>query len=129
MGSRREPIRVAVAEDDAGLREAVASTLRDRGLEVVEATDGGTLLSALQRGGVTLVVTDLRMPVLHGSDVISLRRLSGDRTPFVVITGAPAMVAETVLGPGVTIVHKPFTDDALVRAVSSALGADLDELV
>lgn len=117
-------VRIAVAEDDAELREVLAETLRERGLEVVEATDGATLLAAIRRGGIALVVTDHMMPGLAGGDVIGLCRLTGDRTPFVVVTGAPHAIIESIrTAHDVRLLRKPFTCEALLDAVAEALEA------
>ena len=116
--------RIAVADDDHELRTLIAELLRERGLDVVEASDGATLLGLLHRGGISLVVTDLWMPRLTGSDVIQLRRSSGDTTPFILITAAPSAVAEQVLeSDWVKVLYKPFTEDSIVRVVQDTLGA------
>ncbi|HTJ47313.1 MAG TPA: response regulator [Kofleriaceae bacterium] len=120
---RRDQIRVAVAEDDHGMRRAVADTLREQGLEVVEAVDGATLLSAIRRGGITLAITDLLMPGLAGSDVIGLCRVTGVHVPFIVVTGAPDVITTAVVGaPGVIVLRKPVAIDALLAAVAQAIG-------
>jgi CheY-like chemotaxis protein len=117
--------RLALAEDDAGLREAVAQALREHGLEVVEAADGGALIGILRRGNVSLVVTDLMMPGLRGDDVLRYYRQKGDKIPFVVITAAPAPIVEQVAKfDFVTLLRKPFTEQALLEAVLAALGID-----
>jgi DNA-binding response OmpR family regulator len=116
--------RIALADDDVEVRQLLAELFREQGMEVLEATDGATLLGMLQRTDVTLVVTDLWMPHLTGSDVLELRRKSGDRTPFLVITAAPLAVAEPVLQTeGVTLLRKPFTEQDVVAAVQAALDA------
>lgn len=114
--------RVAVADDDHDLRALIADLLRERGFDVVEAADGATLLAMLHRGDVSLVVTDLWMPRLTGSDVLQLRRSSGDKTPFIVITAAPSAIADPLLqNEWVTVVHKPFTEEMILRAVTENL--------
>lgn len=117
--------RLAVAEDDPGVREAVVTALRDQGHEVIEAADGGALLGILRQSEVQLVVTDLMMPGLRGDDVLRYHRSKGDRTPYVVITAAPAFIIEMVEKlEGVTLLRKPFTEDALLQAVSAGLGVN-----
>jgi CheY-like chemotaxis protein len=114
--------RIAVADDDHELRTLIADLLRDRGLDVVEASDGATLLAMLHQGGISLVVTDLWMPRLSGSDVLQLRRSSGDTTPFVLITAAPTAVAEQVLdAAGVKVLYKPFTEESILRVIHESL--------
>lgn len=114
--------RLAVAEDDPGVREAVATTLRDDGHEVLEACDGHALLGLLRQSTVHVVVTDLMMPGLRGDDVLRYHRAQGDRTPFVVITAAPAPVVEMVAQlEAVRLLRKPFTEAALLEAVRASL--------
>lgn len=120
---RRDQIRIAVAEDDAELRAVLAETLRERGLEVVEAIDGATLLAAIRRGGITLAVTDHFMPGLAGGDVLGLCRITGEHMPFIVVTGAPHEISDALADlPDVLMLRKPFTPDELLVAVASALG-------
>ena len=116
--------RLAVAEDDAGVREAVAATLREQGHEVLEAVDGSALLGILRAGAVQLVVTDILMPGLRGDDVLRYHRSKGDRTPFVVITAASTPIVEMVAKvESVTLLRKPFTEEALIAAVDAGLNA------
>jgi DNA-binding NtrC family response regulator len=114
--------QIALAEDDHGLRDAVAEALREEGLDVIEAINGNGLVGILQRSRVAVVVTDLLMPGLRGDDVLRLVRAAGDRTPFVVITAAPAPVVENVKAyPVVSVLCKPFTIEALIGAVRDAI--------
>jgi DNA-binding response OmpR family regulator len=118
-------MRVALAEDDHDLRHALAETLRDAGIEVVEAASGNQLLAIVRSTRVELVVTDLMMPGLRGDDVLKLFRAAGDRTPYLVITAAPDWVVDGLAGEDrVTILRKPFTVDAVLAAVTRALASD-----
>ncbi len=70
-------VRVLIVEDDRFLRRACEASLRQRGFEVVTASDGEEGL----RLGTTppypdVVLLDLLMPKVHGIEV--LRRLKGD---------------------------------------------------
>lgn len=111
---------VAVADDDAGFRQAIAATLREHGIEVIEAADGATLIAVMRRVHLALAITDLRMPRLTGTDVIGLMRSTGDTTPFLVITGMPdAMRREASRWGDVTVIEKPITEARLLDAVSA----------
>src|SRR5689334_2361373 len=58
--------RVVVADDDALLRQGIASLLRGAGYDVVgEAGDAGELLQRVRADQPDLVVTDIRMPPSH----------------------------------------------------------------
>ena len=56
-----------VVDDEREIAELVAETLRQDGLEVETATSGRAALARLARGGIDLVVSDLRMPDLDGA--------------------------------------------------------------
>jgi FixJ family two-component response regulator len=113
---------VAVADDDPGFRSSVAEILREHSFDVVEAADGAMLLGILNRNAVQAVITDLAMPRLRGEDVINLVRLSGDQTPFVVLTGVPDVVnREVTRWPKVKLLKKPVSEEALLRAVSESI--------
>jgi DNA-binding response OmpR family regulator len=116
------PVRVALAEDDRELRETIAASLRERGIEVLEATDGASLLAIVRRTAIDLVITDLWMPSLSGSDVVVTRRREGDQTPVILITAAPPHASEHVVAiEHVTILRKPFTEDDLLGLIQRAL--------
>ena len=64
-----EQLRVVVAEDDALLREGIASLLRDAGHEVVgRAADAGTLLLKVRSYTPDVAIVDVRMPPGRGDD-------------------------------------------------------------
>jgi len=58
--------KVLVVEDDAGQRELLASGLRSRGCEVVEAANGRLALEALEDFVPDLILLDLMMPEVDG---------------------------------------------------------------
>jgi len=118
-------MRVALAEDDHDLRQALADTLRDAGIDVVEAASGNQLLAIVRTTQVALVVTDLMMPGLRGDDVLRLFRSAGDRTPYLIITAAPTWIVDALADEDrVTVLRKPFTVDAILAAVTRALASD-----
>jgi DNA-binding NarL/FixJ family response regulator len=58
-----EPLRVVIAEDDALLREGIASLLRDAGHQVVgTAADAPTLMLKIRSYVPDVAIVDLRMP-------------------------------------------------------------------
>ncbi len=118
-------MRVALAEDDHDLREALAETFREAGIEVIEASSGNQLLAIVRSRRVALVVTDLMMPGLRGDDVLRLFRSAGDHTPYLIITAAPQWVIDDLAGQErVTILRKPFTVDTVLDAVRQLVPDD-----
>src|ERR1700691_1369326 len=90
---RSRPPRVLVADDDPEMRRLVSDTLRKDGHEIVEEPDGGRLLvrvaALYQKTGalpVDLIVSDIRMPVCTGLDILQGMRAARWRTPVVLMT-------------------------------------------
>ena len=123
--------RVVLAEDDADLRDMLASALRADGYDVIEAADGAELLAAVSRDPVGLagapapavIVTDIRMPGRSGLEVLADLRQAHVATPVIVITGfgdATALAEAKRLGVA-AVFDKPFDLDDLRAAVRNLL--------
>jgi two-component system response regulator FlrC len=78
--------RVLVVDDEEGVREFVAESLARDGHEVVEAENGARAIAALESDGFDVVVTDLKMPVLDGMEVVRRARASWPDTEIIVLT-------------------------------------------
>ncbi len=79
--------RVLVVDDSELTRDLVVATLRELGLDVLEAVDGAGALAKLEAEEVSLLVTDLDMPVMDGFELIRRVRLSRrSRLPIVVLS-------------------------------------------
>ena len=123
------PPRILLVDDEEGFRFAAKVALRRGGYRVEEAADGkealAKILSARDAGDpFALVVTDIRMPEMSGTELIDVLRESGDRTPVCAITcfGDKALVAE-LAGKGCTEhLEKPFDPENLVAWVGGQLG-------
>jgi len=71
-------LRALVCDDDSGYRLQVRDLLEQRGVEVLEASDGQDAMNLFVKESVDLVVTDFLMPKIDGLQVIRNIRLSGE---------------------------------------------------
>jgi CheY-like chemotaxis protein len=116
---------VLLAEDDLELRKLIAATLREEGYEVVEATNGMELLDSLEimvaRRIPYAIVSDVRMPLLSGMDVLAVIRASSTQVPVVLITafGDADTHGEAHDLGAVAILDKPFDMSALTALLGS----------
>ncbi len=82
-----EPLRIALADDQALVRAGLRALLEAHGIAVVlEAADGGELLQRLAVEPVDVVLSDIRMPGIDGIEALVQLRASGDLTPVLLLT-------------------------------------------
>lgn len=87
MDADAAPVTVAIVDDDAIVRSALASYLQAGGFEVVhQATNGEEALSAILRRPVDVVIMDVRMPKMDGIRATAELRRLAPRTKILIIT-------------------------------------------
>lgn len=106
---------VIVAEDDCEMRRLITSALQAQHYPTLEAADGANLLELLCAARASnqlpaLILSDIRMPGVHGLTVLKTVRGWGWRVPFVVITSfGSEQTLSTAIGLGATaVLSKPF---------------------
>jgi len=114
---------VLVVDDDAGIRELLASSLEFAGHRVLLATDAATALRALRQEHADVVVLDVMLPDADGFDMLRLVRSQGDETPVVFLTARDApedRIAGLVSGAD-DYVTKPFAIGEVIARVHAVL--------
>lgn len=82
-----DPVRIALADDQALVLKGLSSLLADLGIEIaLEATDGAALLAALPQRPVDVILSDIRMPGMDGIAMVQALRERGDATPVILLT-------------------------------------------
>jgi CheY-like chemotaxis protein len=117
---------ILLIDDMAGVRRAVVSMLKQAGHNVVAAENGNEGLERLKAGRFDLVITDMLMPELDGTEV--LRHLSGmpNRPKVIAISGGGAgLSADTALRTARisadAYLEKPFDKSDLLAALDRLL--------
>ena len=100
--------RIVIADDDALLREGIASLLGSRGYDVVgQASDGVELLRLVDELEPDVVVTDIRMPPTHtteGLDAATTLRVTHPQIGILVLSAYVDVVnALTLIGAGTRV--------------------------
>ncbi len=80
-------VNVLVVDDDAQIREMVASYLEAAGVHVLRASDGAEASAVLNRGGIDVVVTDLNMPGRDGFALKAHIAAMPRAIPVIIISG------------------------------------------
>ncbi len=113
---------ILLVDDDAGVRDVVAFTLRREGFDVDEERDGPSALESGRSGRYSLVVLDVMLPGLSGIEVCRALRAESD-VPILMLTARDAE-ADRVLGLELgadDYVTKPFSSAELLSRVRAIL--------
>ena len=117
--------RILVAEDDDNVRAFVVRALELSGYSVVEASDGGLALEAMEaeQGAFDLLLSDIKMPVMDG---IALALHVGARYPDLTILLMTGFADQRERAHGLDalvydVIPKPFTLADLLAKVDDAL--------
>ncbi|MHB1553902.1 MAG: response regulator transcription factor [Acidimicrobiales bacterium] len=123
--------RILVVDDEPFIRDLLSAALRFEGFDVEVAASGREALQLAQPGRYDLVMLDVMMPDLEGTEVCRRLRDSGVAVPVVFLTARDS-TEDKVLGLGMAddYVTKPFSLEELVarvRAVLRRAGHDSSE--
>ena len=117
---------ILVIEDYADTRELIASMLRQKGYEVMEAEDGIEGLLKASGNYPDLIIMDLALPEMDGVEtarrIHQMPKLS--RTPIFVVSALLTQEVEAeVRAAGCTeVFSKPFEVDTLIDRVRAVVG-------
>ena len=115
-------MRILLADDDASLRRVLQFKLKKDGHDVTAVEDGEAALNQLRSDRWDLLLSDIKMPVVDGVELLELARQLQPGLKVILIT-AHATVSQAVqavkLG-AFDYITKPFEDDELTTAINRA---------
>ena len=116
---------VLVVEDDVQVNTLAVEALRERGYQVLSASDGASALALLADAPhIDLLLTDVVLPGgMNGrqlSDAV-LRKRPGIKVLYMTGYTRNAIIHHGRLDPDIDLLTKPFTADALTRKVRRIL--------
>ncbi len=108
---------ILVVEDDEAIRAALFDALTDEGYDADCFSDGNHALRHLEQRTVDLVLVDVYMPAMTGTDMVRRLRRRGDETPIIMMSAQPAQS----LPLDVKFLRKPFDLDRLFQTIQDSL--------
>jgi CheY-like chemotaxis protein len=119
MAAMQRPGSVLVVDDQIDIVDLVVDFLRDEGYSVSGVTDGAAALAAIEAQRPVLILLDMFMPYMTGSELWEhLRRDDRADIAVVLMTASPSM-AENLLSEGpADYLAKPFDLDQLLACVA-----------
>jgi two-component system response regulator RegX3 len=121
--------RILVVEDETSFSEALEFLLGKEGFSVIAAATGSEALKKFDQGGIDLVLLDLMIPEVSGTEVCRQIR-SKSRVPIIMLTAKDSEVDKVV---GLEIgaddyVTKPYSARELVARIHAVLRRNSGEL-
>jgi CheY-like chemotaxis protein len=119
--------KVLIVDDDLKFQRILRTTLqkyKDK-FEIVFANDGAEAIKVLQQNSISVVVTDIVMPKIHGLELLThVKRCYPEIPCFVMTAYGTREIEENLLKITLRIFNKPFLIDDLANAVIQALEQD-----
>lgn len=125
--SEKTSQKILLIEDMKGVRESLEVILSIQGYEVEFANDGVEGLEKAKGSSYDLIITDILMPELDGTEVIIQLRASGNKTPVLAISaggdGVSASQALTLAKEKANaVMEKPFSKEELLDQMKQLIG-------
>jgi CheY-like chemotaxis protein len=118
---------ILVVDDEPAVRTVVRRMLEELNYRVVEASNGEEGLRAAERikRSLSLVVSDISMPVMDGIEFLDRFRPLYPQVPILFISGEGPTAVSRLAGVSEPLLFKPFGPDRLLEAVGRLLGSRL----
>jgi len=118
-----QPRHVLVVEDEAPLRQAIAEQLSDRGYRVEQADSGEAAIACLAEFAFDILLTDLRLPGMDGSEVVEAAIARYPDIVAIVITGYGTVkdAVDAIKRGARDFISKPFQIDELLHVLDAGL--------
>jgi len=109
--------RVLIADDDLPLLDLLNDFLTSQGYEVAAVATGTQVLDTVPNFKPDVIVVDLILPDMSGTDVLVALRWAGLTMPAILISGHQIIVRDGFFG----VFRKPFLFRRLAEVVAAAV--------
>jgi DNA-binding NtrC family response regulator len=118
------PERILVVDDEPNMLRLLKTILMDKtGYEVTTTNNPLEVSKLLQEDHYDLVITDLKMPLVDGIDLIGIVRNLDAAMPIIVITayGTIELAEEAIQKGAYDFITKPFRKETILITIKRAL--------
>jgi CheY-like chemotaxis protein len=118
------PLAALVVDDSMLIRHTVCRFLEERGFVVESASNGRDALEALDRNLPNLIITDMQMPIMGGSEFISAVKARPETAsiPIVIVSGRSSGFDEKEKRAQFVIFKDIDIDQQLDKALAALAG-------
>ncbi len=120
---------ISVVDDDESLRESLEGLLKALGYKVEVFSSAESFLISDARRKTDCLLLDIRMPGMSGPELQRELTSRGEQISTIFITshGSDEVVANVMAQGAVACLPKPFTEDALLKAISLSLAGQKED--
>lgn len=114
---------VLFVDDEKDICDVLSISLSDLGYKVYTAENGQEALRIIQEINPPIVLTDIRMPIMDGIELLRRIKLQNPETEVIMVTGHGDMdlAIESLKHEATDFIVKPIKDEALEIALKRAL--------
>jgi DNA-binding NtrC family response regulator len=115
--------KILVVDDDREMCQLFSDLLGEEGLDVETVNDAASAIEQYQRGSFDLVITDLMMPRMRGTELVKQLKAIEDDALVILITGFGTIesAVEAMHAGAFHYITKPFRTDEMLLQVNRAL--------
>ena len=116
--------RILVVDDEPNMLRLLKTILMDKtGYTIITTNNPLEVNSLLQEEQYDLVVSDLKMPLVDGLDLIDIIKKVDARLPIIIITayGTSGVAQEAVKKGAYDFIVKPFRKETIIITIKRAL--------
>lgn len=117
-----KPLRILVIDDESVICDACRLVLAEEGHMVDRCLNGKSGLLAIERGTYDLILLDMKLPDIDGTEILKIVREKASAPCVIVMTGYSTMsnALQAMKLGAADYLAKPFTDDELVEAIEKS---------
>ena len=115
--------KILVIDDEAVIREGLRQILALEGYQVEVAANGKIGMEKLQKCEFSVVISDLKMPIMSGIDVLKTIQVLQPNVPVIIITGFATVdsAVDAMKNGAFEYLTKPFLPDQILEKVEVAI--------
>ena len=123
MADNGDMVKILLVEDNASMREMLASIIAEKGFAVDAAADVASGLALLRKNDYGMIVSDLQLPDMDGLSF--LKKVRDLQLPFIILTayGSIEKAVEAIKEGATDFIAKPVDPDYLLLMIDKALAA------
>ncbi len=118
-----DPTRILVVDDDEGIRNSLATILKDEGYTVDVAKNGSEAIKKSEAAVYNVALIDIRLPDMEGTEILTRMRDTVPKIRKIILTGYPSLqnAIEAVNRNADAYILKPVEVEKLLDTVREQL--------